>query len=89
MRLPASCLVVLVGPSGAGKSRWAAEYFRSEQIVSSDALRALVGTGDHDQRAGTDAFEVLDLVLERRLKRGVLTVVDTLGLESGAPPPVR
>jgi F420-dependent oxidoreductase-like protein len=83
MRLPASCLVVLVGPSGAGKSRWAADHFRPEQIVSSDAIRALVGSGDHDQRAGTDAFEVLDLVLERRLKRGLLTVVDTLGLDPG------
>jgi F420-dependent oxidoreductase-like protein len=81
VRLPASCLVVLVGPSGAGKSRWAAEQFRPEQILSSDALRALVGVGDHDQRAGTDAFEVLDLVLERRLARGLLTVVDTLGLD--------
>ena len=79
MRLPASCLVVLVGPSGAGKSRWAAEHFRPEQIVSSDSLRALVGTGDHDQRAGTDAFDVLDLVLERRLARRLLTVIDTLG----------
>ena len=83
MRLPASCLVVLVGPSGAGKSRWAAENFRSDQIVASDDLRALVGTGDHDQRAGTDAFDVLDLVLERRLARRLLTVVDTLGLDPG------
>jgi F420-dependent oxidoreductase-like protein len=72
---------VLVGPSGAGKSRWAAEHFRPEQIVSSDTLRALVGTGDHDQRAGTDAFDVLDLVLERRLARRLLTVVDSLGLD--------
>ncbi|HWC37095.1 MAG TPA: TIGR03560 family F420-dependent LLM class oxidoreductase [Acidimicrobiales bacterium] len=83
MRLPSSCLIVLVGPSGAGKSRWAAEHFRPEQVVSSDGLRALVGTGDHDQRAGTDAFDVLDLVLERRLARRLLTVVDTLGLDAG------
>jgi F420-dependent oxidoreductase-like protein len=83
MRLPASCLVVLVGPSGAGKSRWAGENFRPEQVVSSDELRSLVGTGDHDQRAGTDAFDVLDLVLERRLARHLLTVVDTLGLDPG------
>lgn len=81
MRLPQSCLVVLVGPSGSGKSTWAAEWFAPGQVVSADALRALVGEGEHDQRAGTDAFAVLDLVLDRRLKRGLLTVVDTLGLE--------
>jgi len=79
MRLPPACLVVLVGPSGSGKSSWAAEHFRTDQIVASDDLRALVGTAATDQRAGTDAFDVLDLVLERRLARRLLTVVDTVG----------
>ena len=81
MRLAAKTLVVLVGPSGAGKSHWAAANFPPGAIVSSDALRALVGAGEHDQRAGADAFELLDLALERRLKRGLLTVVDTVGLD--------
>jgi F420-dependent oxidoreductase-like protein len=82
MRLPPRSLVVLVGPSGSGKSTWAAGAFRPDQIVSSDALRALVGSGERDQRAGNDAFELLDLVLERRLQRGLLTVVDTTGLDA-------
>jgi F420-dependent oxidoreductase-like protein len=42
----------------------------------------MVGEGEHDRRAGTDAFAVLDLVLERRLRRRLLTVVDTLGLDA-------
>lgn len=83
VRLPTACLVVLVGASGAGKSAWAAQRFRPEQVVSSDRLRGLVGEGEDDQRAGGDAFDVLDLVLERRLARGLLTVVDTLGLDPG------
>jgi F420-dependent oxidoreductase-like protein len=74
--------VVLIGPSGAGKSYWAAENFRPEQIVSSDALRAAVGASEHDQRAGADAFEVLDLILARRVARRLLTVVDTIGLDA-------
>ncbi|MGH2684591.1 MAG: TIGR03560 family F420-dependent LLM class oxidoreductase [Actinomycetota bacterium] len=82
LRLPVPCLVVLVGPSGAGKSMWASEQLPPEQVVSSDRLRALVGEGEHDQRAGTDAFDVLDLVVERRLKRGLLTVIDSLGLDA-------
>lgn len=81
LRLARGCLVVLVGPSASGKSTWADEWFPAGQVVSADRLRALVGEGEHDQRAGTDAFAVLDLVLERRLRRGLLTVVDTLGLE--------
>ncbi len=72
--------MVLVGPSGSGKSTWAAEWFPG-RVVAADHLRALVGEGEHDQRAGTDAFAVLDLVLESRLQRGLLTVVDTLGLD--------
>ena len=81
LRLPNPCVVVLVGPSASGKSTWAHEWFPTGQIVSADRLRALVGEGEHDQRAGTDAFAVLDLVLERRLRRKLATVVDTLGLD--------
>src|ERR1700681_4920896 len=81
LRLPVPCLVVLIGPSGSGKSRWAGQQFRADQIVSSDAIRALVGEGEHDQRAGKDAFDILDAVLDRRLARGLVTVLDTLGLD--------
>ena len=82
MRLPSPALVVLVGPSGAGKSTWAARWFREDQVVSSDRLRALVGEGEDDQRAGKDAFDVLDLVVDRRLRRRLLTVVDSLALDA-------
>ncbi|HSJ46423.1 MAG TPA: TIGR03560 family F420-dependent LLM class oxidoreductase [Euzebyales bacterium] len=81
VRLPTRALIVLVGPSGAGKSDWAARHFDGGQIVSSDALRSLVGEGPHDQRAGNDAFALLDDVVNRRLRRGLLTVVDSLALD--------
>ncbi len=81
VRLPTRALVVLVGPSGAGKTQWARTHLDPSAIVSSDDLRALVGEGPHDQRAGTDAFAVLDDVVERRLRRGLLTVVDSLALD--------
>lgn len=83
MRLPDPCVVVLVGASGAGKSHWAASRFVAGTVVSSDGLRAVVGVGEHDLRASNDAFDVLDLVLERRCRRGLTTVVDSTGLESG------
>ncbi|HEX8156064.1 MAG TPA: TIGR03560 family F420-dependent LLM class oxidoreductase [Solirubrobacteraceae bacterium] len=82
LRLPDPCLVVLVGATGAGKSHWAREYFQAGQIVSSDGLRAAVGTGERDQRASRDAFEVLDLIVEKRLKRRLTTVIDSTGLDA-------
>jgi F420-dependent oxidoreductase-like protein len=74
--------VVTVGPAASGKSAWAAEWFRPEQVVSSDRLRALVGTGEHDQRASPDAFAVLDDVVARRLARKLTTVIDSTALEA-------
>jgi alkanesulfonate monooxygenase SsuD/methylene tetrahydromethanopterin reductase-like flavin-dependent oxidoreductase (luciferase family)/predicted kinase len=81
LTLPEPCLVVLVGPGAAGKSTWAAANFRADRIVSSDALRALVGAGEDDITASADAFELLETVVERRVRRRLTTVVDTLGLD--------
>lgn len=81
VRVPVPALVVLVGPPASGKSTWARDNFRADHIVSSDSLRALVGEGEHDQRASADAFAVLELAVERRLRRRLLTVVDTLGTD--------
>ena len=77
--LPA--LVVLVGPSGAGKTTWARKRFVERSIVSSDELRGRVGLHDYDQKASSDAFEVLEGIVEARLRRRLTTVVDTLGLD--------
>ena len=83
LRLPDPCLVVLVGATAAGKSDWAAQWFAPEQVVSSDRLRAVVGRDERDQRASRDAFEVLDLIVAKRLARGLATVIDSTGLEAG------
>ncbi|MFL6026464.1 MAG: LLM class flavin-dependent oxidoreductase [Friedmanniella sp.] len=74
-------MVVLAGASGSGKSTWAASRFRAAEIVSSDALRAVVGTGPGDLEASVEAFALLDQILAARLRRGLTTVVDTLGLD--------
>lgn len=81
MALPDPALVVLVGASGAGKSVWAAEHYRTDEVVSSDRLRALVGSGEHDLDASADAFALLDQIVAARLRRGLTAVVDTLGLD--------
>jgi alkanesulfonate monooxygenase SsuD/methylene tetrahydromethanopterin reductase-like flavin-dependent oxidoreductase (luciferase family)/predicted kinase len=71
-----------VGASGSGKSTWATSY-RRDEVVSSDALRAAVGSGVNDIEASADAFAVLDAIVTARLRRGLTTVIDTLGLEAG------
>ena len=81
LRLPDPCLVVLVGVSGSGKSTWAARHFAPAQIVSSDALRGVVGLHERDQRASKEAFAVLDQIVAARLRRGLTTVIDSTGLE--------
>jgi alkanesulfonate monooxygenase SsuD/methylene tetrahydromethanopterin reductase-like flavin-dependent oxidoreductase (luciferase family)/predicted kinase len=80
--LPDPALVVLVGPSGSGKSTWAEGRYRREEIVSSDALRGVVGSGPNDLDASDDAFAILEQVVEARLGRGLTTVVDTLGFDA-------
>ncbi|MDQ4052394.1 MAG: ATP-binding protein, partial [Actinomycetota bacterium] len=83
MTLPDPALVVLVGPSGSGKSTWAETRYRREEIVSSDALRGVVGSGPHDLDASDDAFAILEQVVAARVRRGLTTVVDTLGFDAG------
>ncbi|MFM6851998.1 MAG: LLM class flavin-dependent oxidoreductase [Terrabacter sp.] len=80
--LPDPSLVVLVGASGSGKSTWAAARYRAAEIVSSDALRGVVGSGEHDLDASVDAFALLEQVVAARLGRGLTTVVDTLGTDT-------
>lgn len=80
--LPDPALIVLVGASGSGKTTWAEQNYRSAEIVSSDALRAVVGSGPHDLAASSDAFALLDQIVDGRLRRGLTTVVDTLGLDA-------
>jgi len=73
---------VLIGPVASGKSSWAVEHFSSDQVVSTDRLRAVVGEGEHDLRASADAFSLLEEIVTRRVRRRLTTVIDSLGLDA-------
>ncbi|MFE3450353.1 LLM class flavin-dependent oxidoreductase [Nonomuraea sp. NPDC059194] len=82
IRLPSPCVIVLVGPGACGKSTWAATHFPAGEIVSSDRLRSMVGEGEDDIAASSDALALLETVVSRRIARRLTTVIDTLGLDA-------
>lgn len=69
-------LVLLIGAAGSGKSTLARRHYRPTQIVSLDALRAVVADDDCDQDATADAVALLHAIVAARLTRRLTTVVD-------------
>ncbi|GAA3968364.1 polynucleotide kinase-phosphatase [Hymenobacter antarcticus] len=87
LKLPELSLVLLIGSTGAGKSTFARRLFKPTEIISSDACRGLVADDENDQSASKDAFELLHYLVAKRLKRGLLTVVDATNVqEEGRKP---
>jgi protein phosphatase len=82
--LPPDALVLLVGPSGSGKSTFAARHFLPTEVLSSDAMRAMVADDPMDQAATEAAFELLHTALAMRLSLRRLAVVDATNVESWA-----
>jgi alkanesulfonate monooxygenase SsuD/methylene tetrahydromethanopterin reductase-like flavin-dependent oxidoreductase (luciferase family)/predicted kinase len=80
--LPDPAVVVLIGAAGSGKSMWALDHYRRAEVVSSDDLRGVVGSGPADLDASADAFDLLERIVRARLSRGLTTVIDTLGLDA-------
>ncbi|WP_460502131.1 AAA family ATPase, partial [Hymenobacter agri] len=87
LKVPELSLILLIGSTGAGKSTFARRLFKPTEIVSSDACRGLVADDENDQSASKDAFELLHYLVAKRLKRGLLTVVDATNVqEEGRKP---
>jgi predicted kinase len=86
--LPADAAILLIGPSGAGKSTFAARHFAATEVLSSDAMRAMVADDPADQQATEAAFELLHTALSLRLARRRLTVIDATNVEGWARQPL-
>ena len=82
--IPELCLVALIGPTGSGKSTFASEHFKTTEIVSSDACRAMVADDATDQAATPDAFALLNFIADTRLRAGRLTVIDATSVQPEA-----
>jgi protein phosphatase len=84
LTVPADALVLLVGIAASGKSTFAAKHFAPTEVLSSDAMRAMITDDPHAQGATEDAFDLLHRLLAMRLRRGRLTVVDATNVEGWA-----
>lgn len=84
LKVPRPSLVLLIGVSGSGKSTFARKHFQPTEVVSSDQCRALVSDDEGDQTATQDAFQLLHVIVEKRLQRGKLTVVDATSVQAWA-----
>jgi protein phosphatase len=80
--IPEPSLIVLIGASGCGKSTFAKKHFQVTEIVSSDYCRALISDDENDQSVTPEAFELLHLIVSRRLRKGRLTVVDATNVQA-------
>ncbi|WP_197901613.1 polynucleotide kinase-phosphatase [Rhodocytophaga rosea] len=88
IKIPELSLVVLIGSSGSGKSSFARKHFKSTEIISSDTCRGIVSDDENNQAATTDAFELLHYIVAKRLKRGLLTVVDATNVQPESRKPL-
>ncbi|MFO0558851.1 MAG: polynucleotide kinase-phosphatase [Polyangiales bacterium] len=86
--VPEPSLVLMVAPSGAGKSTFAKTHFRPTEVLSSDALRGWVSDDETNQEASADAFAVLNTIADRRLARGLLTVIDATNVQADSRKPL-
>jgi predicted kinase len=82
--IPADALVLLVGVAACGKSTFAQRHFATTEILSSDAMRAMIADDPGAQGATDDAFDLLHRIAAMRLRRGRLTVVDATNVEDWA-----
>jgi len=76
LTIPELSLVMLIGPSGAGKSTFAARHFGPWEVLSSDHYRGVLTNDPGALHVNTEVFDTLALLAERRLARGLLTVID-------------
>jgi protein phosphatase len=79
--IPELSLVLLIGPSGAGKSTFARRFFKPTEIVSSDVCRGLISDDENNQTVSADAFELVRFIAAKRLKLGLLTVIDATNVQ--------
>lgn len=81
IEIPELAVVALVGPSGSGKTTFCNKYFKATEVLSSDYFRGMLSDDENNQEVSKDAFEALYYMADKRLSRGLLTVIDATNLQ--------
>ncbi len=84
LKIPNLSLVLLIGASGSGKSSFARKHFKPSEVLSSDTARGWVADDENSLEATPDAFAAVHFIAEKRLARGLLTVIDATNVQPEA-----
>ncbi|MFE1335876.1 AAA family ATPase [Streptomyces microflavus] len=76
---PGGSLITLIGAPGSGKSTFAAHYPDSWRVCL-DTYRRLATDSEADQTGTGVAAQIQDLLVDARLNRGLITLVDSTNL---------
>src|SRR6185312_8040713 len=63
---------------------FARKLFKPTEIVSSDFCRGVVSNDENSLAASADAFELARFITAKRLKNGLLTVIDATNVQESA-----
>lgn len=84
IHIPELSLVLLIGASSSGKSSFARKHFKTTEVISSDYLRAMISDDENSLHVNEDTFEVARYIAAKRLKLGLLTVIDATNVQEQA-----
>ena len=73
-----NALIILVGPPASGKSTWGKKFAQENdcEYVSTDELRAKLGSGEGDQSVSAQAFGVARRKISDALHAGKSAMID-------------
>ena len=79
-------LVVLCGPPASGKSTWGKKFAQDQHLiyVSTDEIRAEIGTGEGDQSVSPAAFGIARVKVSSALGQGKSVMIDATNVNRKA-----
>ena len=82
-------LVVLIGGSDAERADFATRNFQPDEVLNFNRFVEWIGAGKTGQEIEMDADEAMSIILEKRLKHKLLTVIDANNLNQLVRKPFR
>ncbi len=78
-----NALIILVGPPASGKSTWGKEFASENNVVyvSTDSIRAEIGTGEADQNVSAAAFGIARQRVSQALSQGKHAMIDATSVD--------